>query len=237
MSWKTDSLLADVKDFLVTNPRAGRYSVAENFNLTDYKARELIKEIRGECKLPPLGITIGYFDIETTNLKADIGVCLVCSILSYPSMDMTTYRITDFARKHELDDRRIVEAARDKLVQHHVLCGWYSKGFDIPFLNARLVQNGLTKIPNHLHWDPIYQYKGWHGLQVGSSSLKNVADFYRLEEQKMAVSKDIWKRAGAVNREALEVLVDRCESDVRVLARIAQKTLDAGLVKNIQRYA
>ena len=237
MTWKTEALLAEVKDFLLVNPRAGRQSVAENFNITDYKARELIRDIKGEEELPPLGITIGYFDLETTKLIADMGVVLIGSILSYPSMKMTTYRIDEYERDHLLDDGPIVKDIRDKLLNHHLLCGFFSKGFDIPFLNARLVQNGLDKVPNHLHWDPIYQYKGWHGLKIGSSSMKNVAEFLGLDEQKMAVPKDIWKRAGACDPEALDVLVDRCESDVRVLAKIAQKTLDAGLVKNIQRYA
>jgi len=67
--------------------------------------------------------------------------------------------------------------------------------------------------------------------------MKNVAEFLGLDEQKMDVPKIVWVKANSGNVEALDVLIDRCESDVRVTWKIAQHVLDNRLLKNpIQMY-
>lgn len=74
-------------------------------------------------------------------------------------------------------------------------------------------------------------------MKIGSASMKNVSEFLGLDEQKMNVDKETWVKANAGNREALDILVDRCESDVRVTWRIAQHCLENGLLKTpIQVY-
>ncbi len=238
MNWKTEDLKARVRQFLSDNLNAGRYSVMEQFDLTEFKARELVREIRGEPDIPTFGPRIAYFDIETTDLKGDIGSILVASVLSYPEMEMTTLRIDSYGhRRHNLDDSSLARDLRDLLEQHHIICGWYSKGFDIPFLNTRLVAAGHRKLENHLHFDPYFQHKGWHGVKLCSASLANVAEFYGLDVRKMHVDKSVWKKAMAGDTGSLDILVDRCESDVLITAEVIQKVFDARLVKNITRFA
>jgi len=220
--------------------KISQLGLAKEFDTTEWQAREAMRAY----KTRPLGPTVGYFDLETTHLIADLGTCLMGSILTYPTMEMTTFSIADYdLEKDEYgdtcwdDDRQLVTDIRDHLMRHHILVGWHSKGFDVPFLNTRLIDAGQAKLPTHLHLDPMYCFRGWHGLKPRSSKLAIVAEFFGLEERKQQVDVKVWKKASIGNRRALGELVERCESDVRILAEITQRAFDAGLVKNIQRYA
>jgi hypothetical protein len=87
------------------------------------------------------------------------------------------------------------------------------------------------------HFDPMWGYKGWRGLKIGSSSMKNVSEFLNLDEQKMNVPKETWVNANAGCKESLDEIVERCESDVRVTMKIAKHCLANGLLKSpIQVY-
>ena len=232
-----DSIRCRIRDLLETEPNAGRYRIMEEFGLKEHEARAVLSEIRSETPTVIPIMKVACFDLETTNLKADVGRLLCGSIYSFPSGEMTTYRIDECPRKHFTDDVVLAERIRDKLEEHSILIGWNSKGFDVPFLNTRLVQNGKRKMNSHLHVDPMYCFRGWHGLKPRSSKLSTVAEFYDLDERKMDVDVSIWVRAMGGDTEAIDILVERCESDVRLLAHITAKAFESGLVKNISRYA
>jgi len=226
-----DAILQAAKELVDINPKIGRVEAAKALGVTDYKARRAIEAARTE----PIGPRIAYFDLETTDLIADFGIILIGSILSYPSMEMTTYRI-DQTDTLKSEDYNISKLIRDKLEEHHITCGYYSKGFDIAFLNTRLVQNGHRKLKRHLHFDPIWYYRGWRGLKPRSSKMSVVAEYYGFEERKQKVDISVWRRASRGDSAALDELVERCESDVRITARIAERTFENDLIANIQKY-
>lgn len=210
----------------------------EQFNLKEHEAREALRIIKDEPEvLAPL-LKIAVFDLETTNLKGDVGRLLVGSVYSYPAGTITTFRQDEMPRtKSMADDGALAIAIRDFLEEHHMLVGWHSKGFDVPFLNTRLLQNGARRLRGMLHLDPMYHYRGWHGVRPRSSKLATVAEFYDLPERKMPADVQVWVKAQGGDKEAMDILCDRCESDVRVLAEITARTFAADLVKNITRYA
>jgi hypothetical protein len=82
----------------------------------------------------------------------------------------------------------------------------------------------------------MYCYRGWHGIKPTSSSLKSVAEFWRLPTSKMHVEKALWIRANGFDREAIAELSKRSKSDVELTAMVTQKAFEHGLIKNIQRY-
>lgn len=183
---------------------------------------------------------VAYFDLETTNLKADVGRLLCGSVLCYDG-SMHTVRWDEMATKKELrhgltNDEKVAVAVRDLLNAHHVVCGWFSKGFDVPFLNTRLAAFGNKLVERHLHIDGIWYMKGWRGLGTRSAKLAVAAEFFGLDERKMDVDVNVWVRGQAGEREAMDVLVERCESDVRLLQKVVQRQLDLGLVRQIQSY-
>ncbi|MEK0326396.1 MAG: hypothetical protein QQN63_11900, partial [Nitrosopumilus sp.] len=87
-----------------------------------------------------------------------------------------------------------------------------------------------------LHLDAIWYAKGWRGIKPNGASLAAVAEFFGLEESKMKVDADTWIKARTGNRKAMDIIVERCESDVRLTQEVTERLLDADVVKNIQTY-
>lgn len=230
------SIREKMVEFLLSNGEISKRDLAEMFNTTTHQALEAKKEAKTKRVLD-LGPKIAYFDMETTGLRPEFDRILCGSILSYPSGTMTTFRIDETEHEDFSDDRRLALLIRDCLEQHHIISGWNSKGFDIPFLNTRLSHQGERRLNSHLHIDAMYHYRGWHGVKPRNSKLSTVAEFWRLDERKMEVDGQIWVKAQGGSREALDVLVERCESDAYLTAKVVAKTFDADMIKNIERYA
>jgi uncharacterized protein YprB with RNaseH-like and TPR domain len=231
----TDKMVSKAIGVLESNPVNKREAVAASLGVTEYKAREIIRKIENA---PPevSGPTWAVFDLETTSLTGHFGRLLCASILTYPSMEMNTFRWCDYSQG-VYDDGHLALAVREHIEAHTFSCGYFSKGFDFGFLNARLMAAGHSKIRQMLHLDPMWAFRGWRGPKIGSSSMDNVAEFLGLDEQKMKVPKEIWSRANGGDIEALDILVERCESDVRVTWKIACYVLENQLLKTpLQMY-
>jgi uncharacterized protein YprB with RNaseH-like and TPR domain len=211
-----------------------REDLAEVLDVTEYKVRELRRKINSEV----VGPTIAVFDLETTDLKADFGRLLCGSILSYPSMEMVSFRIDECNGGSVAKDAPLAVAIRDKIEEHHISAGYYSKGFDISFLNTRLMVGGRRKMEPMLHIDPIWFYRGWRGASFRSSKMKVVAKVLGLEETKQDVPDEVWITARHGDKRSLDILVDRCESDVRITMDIICHAMSPKnrLMKNIQTY-
>lgn len=180
---------------------------------------------------------IAFWDVETTSLNAGIGRLLCSSVYTYPSSRMKTFRIDEINNGEEpWDDAKLAVAARDRLAEHDMVVTWYGKGFDLGFLNTRLAAAGENLISRHFHLDLYWYARGWHGIKPGGASLKNVASFFKLEERKMEIEKEIWTRAGMGDSLAIDQIAERCESDVRILYEVYKKMMDLKLVSRIERY-
>ena len=227
----------DIVNHLLTNGDMSKRQIAKEFDVTPYEALEAKKRAEFEKCWTGLGPKIAYFDLETTGLRPEMGSILCCSVLTYPSGDWHDFSINDYEIDGLFDDGELARDIRDALELHHIIVGWNSKGFDVPFLNTRLAYAGDRKLKTHLHIDPMYYYRGWHGIKPTSSSLKSVAEFWRLPTQKMHVEKDVWIRANGGDKKAIAYLSERARSDVELTAMVTAKSFEAGLIKNIQMYA
>lgn len=177
---------------------------------------------------------VGYFDLETTGLKGDVGRILCASIKDARYKKITTFRNDDISSS-TADDSEITVLIRDMLETFHITVGWFSKGFDIAMLNTRLVKNGHATIRPGLHLDPIWYCKGWRGLNARSAKMKVMAEFFDLE-RKPDVDVDVWISASSGDRASMDILVKRCEADVRITQQLTERILDTRLVKNITSY-
>ena len=215
-----------------------RARLRDRFGITDWRARTLIRETQEE---PRGGLTMAYFDIETTSLKPGFGHLLCVSVLSYPDMTMKTFRIDELGDSDvPYDDSVLAVTVRDYLEQFHMVGTWFGKGFDVPFLNTRLMAASERGLAPQFHVDFIWFYKGWRGVKTTGSKLETVAEFYKLEERKMKLDREVFAQAAYWNtpkgKQQLDIIVERCESDVRLTCEVGARTFDQGLVKNIQRY-
>ena len=176
------------------------------------------------------------WDIETSDLKGDVGRIL-CAVIYEPIRKKYTIFRNDELSDCMADDAAIAVALRDELEKYHITMGWFSKGFDMSFVNTRLVKGGHKTIRPHLHLDGIWYMKGWRGLNTRSAKLAVAAEFFELKNRKPGVDVDVWISAAfGGNTEAMDILVDRCKADCKITSDVTDKLLDTGVVKNIQTY-
>jgi len=175
-------------------------------------------------------VKTAVYDLETTNLRADIGRILCGSILDHHTKEIFTYK-TDHHRTY--DDRSVCGKLRDKLQEYDILVGWHVRGFDFPFLQTRLFQNNMNLLGSFFVIDPMYKYRGWHGLLLCSSKLKNVAEFLNLKERKDELDKIVWTKAMGGHKESIDRLTERCDSDIRITDEAY--TAVKPFIKNISR--
>lgn len=168
---------------------------------------------------PPdvVNFRIGFYDFETTDLKANFG-----RILGFVAVDQfgdaTILRADEarFAGRNKRDDSKIAAAARDILESFDILVSWNGKRFDNRFLNGRLVLANERPLRGDLmHVDalPISRhYFAWH-----SHRLDAVAKTLRLGNQKTPLDPDTWEAAKDLESWAMDYVIEHCVADCMVL--------------------
>jgi uncharacterized protein YprB with RNaseH-like and TPR domain len=188
------------------------------------------------------------FDIETTDLKALMGRILCASFYAIVDPKITerltstwkpkayTYRLDKkpWKLQDRINDSALCVALRDEIETYNCVVTWNGKMFDIPFLNARLMQAGERPCRPQFHLDLMYRARaGTAGLRIGSSKLVNVQKFFGFDEEKTEISWEQWQRAAAFDTEAMDDVVVHCEKDVEVLGEAYWTLLP--LVANLHR--
>lgn len=170
-----------------------------------------------------VGLDIVFFDTESTGLTAIMGR-LLCASFCDSWGRIETYRVDETQRETVIDDRALAVMIRDRLEKADIICGWYSKMHDVPFINARLMRWGERPLRKDLmHIDAFYFSRGSF-VRIGSSKLVNVQKFLPdIEHEKTDISWDIWNLAGAGDKESLDYVVEHCEADILVLREVFGK--------------
>ena len=171
--------------------------------------------LRDPVRTPWVGLSIAFFDLETTSLDASVGR-LLCACIADTEGNVETFKITDYKGKSLIDDSKLAVAIRDRLEQYDIYCGWNSKLFDQPFLNGRLIQAGQRPLIKKMHVDLMYMATGTF-VRIGRRSLENVAKVLQLPVQKEGLDKYEWSLAIAGDKPALDRIIEHCQADVLVL--------------------
>lgn len=159
---------------------------------------------------------IAFVDIEASGLKGDYNSTLVVSIKPYGSKPFS------FSVKQVGHDQKVVREAKAALEEFHAWVTYYGKGFDIPFLNTRLLRWGNNPIEKRPHIDMYYTLKA--NILTGRRSQAHLLEWFRTPQQKMHVSADDWASLPSDPAKYLPTMVKRCESDVRGLEALYDKT-------------
>lgn len=153
--------------------------------------------------------TFGFFDIETTNLNASIGRMLCASI--YNGQDTTTFF-------HSKDDSRFIKKVRDEIRKYDYIVTYYGTGFDIPFVNTRLLIHGFEPIGAIRHVDLYYTAR--NVLKLHSNRLAVVGETLFGESGKTKLMGPIWDAAASGDKASLQYIMEHCEADVVELKRV-----------------
>ena len=178
------------------------------------------------------------FDIETTDLAAVGAGILLCVCIRPLSTGRTrTYRI-DTYDKHKKNDHGFLEVEETEMMgevigelsQYDLLIGHNIDKFDIPYLRSRAFQ---LRRPFEL-WPFTYDTcKAFrrtgnrtvmNGFGKPSAGLAHVVDFFNIKQEKNGIYPvqhwmTVWGNK-AQRIEAMNMLVEHCERDVRMNATI-----------------
>lgn len=169
---------------------------------------------------------ICFWDIESTGLKGDYGTVLVASVRPFNG-DATTFRVQAIG-----NDQRLLRELGEYLDSFDCWVTYYGKGFDKPMVNTRLLRWNRDPLPAKHHIDLYYTLKA--NTVMSRRSMAQYAGLLDLHDQKMGVSPNVWTDILSAPRgQAMETMVERCESDTEVLKQLYQKTRH--IIKEIKR--
>jgi len=167
---------------------------------------------------------IGFFDLETSNLKANIGILLSWAI---------KYRggkvVHDLVTKKDIlsgqMDRRIMRSFLEEIKGVDVLVGYYSTRFDVPFARTRAIMLGMPfpKFGSQFHHDVYYSAR--YKLDLHSNRLDAVSHALGCKNEKTGLDISIWQKAQYGDAKSLSYILEHNDADVRVLEEVFEKLL------------
>jgi hypothetical protein len=167
--------------------------------------------------VPRVELRSAVFDIETTDFSAGgFNAHLVCMcILPLDSDEVITHQI-EF--EDERDDRRVLQEAVDHLCEFDIIIGHYITGFDLPYLNSRLIYHGLAQLQKRFIVYDTYQAARRMNLKSDRKSLAFLGDFFQLKNRKTSIYPVSWSHIDSNEEddffEARQQIVDHCVGDV-----------------------
>jgi len=163
---------------------------------------------------------IGFFDIETSNLKATYGFVFSYAIKVADEEKLNGGQriysglITPEDMKNGNFDRRLIKQCCYDLRKFNMIVTYYGKKFDIPFLRTRAILYGLD-FPLYkevLHTDCWQIVK--NRLKLHSNKLEVACDFFSIPAKAHKLSPKIWFQASLGHEKALKHIMKHNIEDV-----------------------
>lgn len=168
------------------------------------------------------------WDLETTNLQADFGSILCVGWKWLGEDEVHIIAINDFPYHFKKDPTNEKELLKEflKVYSEADISITYFGGlgnFDLPFFQAKILQYSLD-LPKKVEMIDLF-YTAKSNLKLSSKSLKNVAKFLKLENQKdqRPLEGKVWMRARAFHEPSLNYVYDHCVDDVNCLEELYLK--------------
>jgi uncharacterized protein YprB with RNaseH-like and TPR domain len=169
---------------------------------------------------------IGYFDIESSNLKADFGFCICWYILDednrYHGRTITKQEVLN----QNEPDKKIMQELISELERFDIIYTYYGTKFDLPFVRTRCIINGLS-FPFYgslKHKDIFYVVKNKFNLH--RKSLEVACEVLLGESNKTHWMTNHWIGAVQGKKKSLDYIDDHCRNDVKDLKALAELTMD-----------
>ena len=163
-------------------------------------------------------------DIETSDLRADIGGLMVASFGELDSngkikeIRTKTMETIGSGSIHDRE-RKLVIWTKDQWEYADIVIGQNHIAFDRHFIDGVLFRHRLPMLEKRILIDTYQTAKGQFLM---SGSMKNMVDIMHLGS-KDAPSKDDWREANHGDKAALRSITQRCESDVELTAAMWER--------------
>lgn len=165
-----------------------------------------------------------FLDIESKDLNATNGIgfmLCVCAKEAGVSQKVQTFRIDQSpgygTKKPLYDDSWLCRRLRTYLteVDPDFIVGHNLKYFDIPYINSRLLANGLKPLEPRIVIDTWKLCR--YDLKLHSASLDALSEHLGVEHRKTRYEPKVWQRASYGTKADMDKIVHHCELDVLVL--------------------
>lgn len=113
-------------------------------------------------------------------------------------------------------ERKLAQWTRDRWTEADIIIGQNHISFDRHFIDGVLFRYNEALLPKRVLIDTYLTAKG--NFRMGSS-MANMVDIFHIGT-KDAPSKDMWREANHGDKEALERITKRCETDVEMTAAL-----------------
>jgi uncharacterized protein YprB with RNaseH-like and TPR domain len=155
---------------------------------------------------------LGFFDIETSDLKANFGIMLSYCIRDGSTGEMLFDTITEEDMRDGMDKRLVAHCIED-MRKFDRLVGHYSTKFDIPFVRTRALIHGLDfpEIGEINHTDTYYMAKRL--LCLNSNRQGTVAEAVQGDDIKTRISPKYWISALRGEAKAIKYILDHNKKD------------------------
>jgi len=176
-----------------------------------------------------------FFDIESSSLVGNFGLCLAWSLKPL-DVDLVTHTVMTTEECHNPDimDKRVVGELVDELKKYNLIITYYGTGHDFPFTRTRALAWGFEyPIYGQIRHFDVY-YIARSKLSLHSKRLDVVADLLGIRG-KTPLNFRIWQRALAGDVKSLSYVEDHNIKDVIILEKVYKKMLPfmAGTRKSI----
>ena len=176
-------------------------------------------------KESPMQLNMGFLDIETSNLKANMGVIYSYCIKDGESDNVLQRVITKKELFSDEMDKKLVKNLIKDIKKFDILVTYYGTRFDIPFIRSRAVHHGIDypSYGENIHIDLYYLIRNKFNLT--RSSLKVACEFLLGESDKTMVEWKYWMKAMQGNKEALDYITEHNVADVLDLEKLYDKVI------------
>lgn len=179
--------------------------------LQETRKRELSERTQQKNEWLLANSKVVFFDLETFDLAADFGLVMVGCVKDRGGETRT------YMAHGDDDEKQCVVAIRNDLEAADFVCTYYGTGFDIPYLNTRLLLNNERPISQIRHVDLYYKVR--YGLKLNRNRLANVENAFLkgTPKRKTEILPGIWRNALQGRQDALDYIADHCVRDVAIL--------------------
>lgn len=160
------------------------------------------------------------WDIETDGINADRVICIGYKFLGDRKPKLL--RASDYQREGLWDDSGMIDAFSKVFATCDYHATWYGSRFDLPVINARIIQSGQKPLPPKPHLD-LWKTARYKFKTGGGNRLAKWQDFLEISEEKTVVKPSIWIKARYGHEPSLKYIYDHCILDVDVLEGVFLK--------------
>jgi uncharacterized protein YprB with RNaseH-like and TPR domain len=167
------------------------------------------------------GMTIGYLDIETDNLKANFGQMLTWCLKEKGGDTLYSVITRNEILKYKMD-KRIVEELVEAMRKFKIIVSYYGTRFDLPFIRSRALYHGLD-FPEYgeiFHWDLYYTTR--NKLCLHRNTLDTATHFLGIDG-KSHIDWKVWQKAKYGDAESLQEVLGHNIGDVEILELLHEK--------------